>query len=396
MCNRGSRAFVRCCTMRRWPGPYSAGTAKTTNAMPRLLHALILLAAMAATAATAQTVAFINPGKSDEIYWVTAARGMQAAAEDLGMKLEVRYTERDHTRAIEIAREIAARPAGARPQYAVITNDNATGPGLLRVLDAAGIRTIFAYSSLGAAERSEMGGPRERYKGWLGSIEPRAEDAGYLTARALIEAGRKAKAHARDGKLHLIALAGDRTTPSSIMRNNGMQQAVAESSDVVLDQMVYAAWNREKAAEQAEWLLRRHPDARLVWAGNDLMAFGAMQALESQGGKPGSGFWFSGVNTSTEALQAVRSGRLAALAGGHFICGAWAMALIHDHSKGRDFASEALEFNRTMFTLFDAASAATFIERYADGFGAIDFRRHSKAANPKLERYDFDFGQFLR
>ena len=65
-------------------------------------------------------------------------------------------------------------------------------------------------------------------------------------------------------------------------------------------------------------------------------------------------------------------------------------------ARGRDFSAEGLEFNRTMFTLFDTRSAARFIERYAEGFSAIDFRRYSKAANPKLVRYDFDFGQFLR
>jgi ABC-type sugar transport system substrate-binding protein len=364
--------------------------------MPRLSHAVILAAALWGMGAAAQTVAFINPGKSDEVYWVTAARGMQAAAEDLGMRLEVRFTERDHTRAIEVARELAARPPQSRPQYAVITNDNATGAGQLKVLDAAGIRVVFAYSTIAPAERAELGGPRDKYRNWLGSIEPRAEDAGYLTARALIEAGRRARAHGPDGKLHLVALAGDRTTPSSILRNNGMQQAVAEAHDVVLDQVVYAGWARSKAEEQAEWLYRRHPEARLVWAGNDLMAFGAMAALEKQGGRPGAGHWFSGVNTSTEAMEALRAGRLAALAGGHFICGAWALVLIHDHARGRDFASEALEFSRTMFTLFDPQSAGRFVERYAGGFSSIDFRRYSKAANPKLGRYDFDFGQFLR
>ena len=357
---------------------------------------LFAAACMTGAHALAQTVFFINPGKSDEIYWVTAAKGMEAAAEDLGMRLEVRFTERDHTRAIEIARELAARPPASRPQYAVITNDNATGAGQLKVLDAAGIKVVFAYSTIAQSERAELGGPRARYKNWLGSIEPRAEDAGYLTARALIEAGRKAKAHAPDGKLHLVALAGDRTTPSSILRNNGMQQALAEASDVVLDQVVYAGWTREKAEEQAEWLYRRHPQAKLVWAGNDLMAFGAMKSLEKQGGTPGTTHWFSGVNTSTEAMEALRAGRLTALAGGHFICGAWALVLIHDHSRGRDFISEELEFSRTMFTSFDPQSAARFVERYADGFSSIDFRRYSKAANPKLARYDFDFGQFLR
>lgn len=358
--------------------------------------ALFLAVLMAAPLAAAQAVAFINPGKSDEVYWVTASRGMQAAAEDLGMKLEVRYTERDHTRALEIARELAGRPNAARPEYAVVSNDYATGPAVLKVLDAAGIRTVFAFSTLTAEDRAEMGGPRERYKGWLGSIEPKADDAGYLTGRALFAAGRRAGARGKDGKLHLIAIAGDRTTPTSINRNNGLLRAVSEAGDVVLHQVVYAAWNREKGAEQAEVLYARYPEARLVWAGNDLMAFGAMQALEKRGGKPGKDMFFSGVNTSTEALESVKSGRLTALAGGHFICGAWAMVLVHDHARGRDFASEAVEFNRTMFTLFDPVTAGRFIERYSTGFASIDFRRFSKAANPKLARYDFDFGQFLR
>ena len=36
------------------------------------------------------------------------------------------------------------------------------------------------------------------------------------------------------------------------------------------------------------------------------------------------------------------------------------------------------------------------VSKYLKYTKAIDFRRYSKAANPKLVRYDFDFGQFLR
>ena len=98
-------------------------------------------------------------------------------------------------------------------------------------------------------------------------------------------------------------------------------------------------------AAQADQLYRLYPDARLVWAGNDLMAFGAMAAWEKRGGKPGMDAWFSGINTSTEALEAVKSGRLTSLAGGHFITGAWAMVMIYDYHHGRDFADEGLELH---------------------------------------------------
>jgi ABC-type sugar transport system substrate-binding protein len=53
--------------------------------------ALCITTLLCNSVAHAQSVAFINPGKSDEVYWVTATQGMQAAAESLGMTFEVQY-----------------------------------------------------------------------------------------------------------------------------------------------------------------------------------------------------------------------------------------------------------------------------------------------------------------
>ena len=343
----------------------------------------------------AQSVAFINPGKSDEIYWMTASQGMEAAAKSLGMNFEVQYAQREPLKTLEIARELAGRPAGKRPEYVVITDDYALADQLLKIIEPAGMKTFLAYSSIPTDQRGGTGSPRGKYKGWLGSLEPRAEDAGYLTARALIERGKREKAFAPDGKLHMLAIAGDRSTPSSINRNQGMRRAVAEAPMVVLDEEVYAAWNRDLAAQHADSLYRRHPDVKLIWAGNDLMAFGAMTAWEKRGGKPGVDAWFSGINTSTEALEAIKSGRLTSLAGGHFITGAWSLVMIYDYHHGRDFADEGLELRRPMFAEFTPELADRFIERFSSGFDGVDFSRYSKVRNPKLKRYNFGFGQLL-
>ena len=357
--------------------------------------ALCLGILLCSAVARAQSVAFINPGKSDEAYWVTVTQGMQAAADSLGMTFEVQYAQREHLKTLDIAREMVARPAGKRPEYIVITNDYAVAGELLKIINAAGVKTFLAYSSIPADQRGDIGAPRTQYKGWLGSLEPRAEDAGYLTARALIERGKKEKAFGPDGKLHLLAIAGDRSTPSSINRNQGMHRAVAENPMVILEQEVYAAWTREKAAEQTEALYQRYPHARLMWAGNDLMAFGAMNSWEKRGGKPGVDAWFSGVNTSTEALEAIKSGRLTSLAGGHFITGAWALVMIYDYHHGRDFADEGLELERPMFAQFTPQLADRYMERFSKGFQSVDFRRYSKVKNPQLKRYNFGFAQLL-
>jgi ABC-type sugar transport system substrate-binding protein len=357
--------------------------------------ALCLSALLCGSVAHAQSVAFINPGKSDEVYWVTATQSMQAAAKSLGMTFEVQYAQREPLKTFVIAREMVARPPGLRPDYIVITDDSAVADQLLKITDAAGVKSFLAYSSIPLDQRAGIGSPRSKYKGWLGSLEPQAEDAGYLTARALIERGKREKAFGPDGKLHMLAIAGDRTTATSIKRNQGMRRAVAEDPGVVLEQEVYAAWTRENGAEQADWLYRRHPDARLIWAGNDLMAFGAMASWEKRGGKPDVDAWFSGINTSAEALEAIKSGRLTALAGGHFITGAWALVMIYDYDHGRDFADEGLELERPMFAAFTPRLADRYIARFSNGFDGVDFSRYSKVRNPQLRRYDFGFVQLL-
>ena len=49
-----------------------------TRAVAACLAFVFLL--LCGSVVRAQSVAFINPGKSDEIYWMTATQGMQAAA----------------------------------------------------------------------------------------------------------------------------------------------------------------------------------------------------------------------------------------------------------------------------------------------------------------------------
>ena len=344
----------------------------------------------------ALTVAFVNPGKKDEIYWLTASQAMQSAADSLGIRLEVFYAERDHLRQLDIMRALASRSARERPDYVVIGNEKRMGGAQLKLAADAGIKAFFAYSTILPEDRAEFGAPRKKYKGWIGSLLPEAGDAGYLTAKTLIMRGLHEGRLGADGKLHLLAIAGDRSTESSLLRNAGMERAVREQPKAVLDQMVYADWRRDLGEEKAKELYVRYPQAQLVWAGNDLMAFGAMKALEDSGGKPGKDKLFSGVNTSTEAMQAVIDGRMEALAGGHFMCGAWALVLIYDYANGRDFADEGVELVYPMFSLFDPPLARRFLERFKDGVPKMDFRAYSKVYNPKLKRYDFGFAQLLK
>jgi ABC-type sugar transport system substrate-binding protein len=352
---------------------------------------LVLLPAMA----WSQRVVFISPGKSNEAYWVTTAKYMEMAANSLNMQLEVKFAEREHFKPIDIARELVARSKEDRPDYVIFPNDYGVAPTILNIFSETDIRSLMAFSSPTTAERQQTGAPRERYKNWIGSIEPRAEDAGYLTASALIDKGRALNLKGQDHKIHLVAIAGDRSTNTSILRNEGMRKAVSEAKDVVLDQVVYADWSEKKAAEQSAWLIDRYPQAKLVWAANDLMAFGAMQSFEERGMIPGKTALFSGINTSPQALNDVQSGRLSALAGGHFMTGAMAIVMIYDYDHGKDFASEGVELIVPMFTLLTPKKAQIFVTRFGEKYNVIDFKKYTKV-HSKLKTYNFEFDRFLK
>lgn len=343
--------------------------------------------------AMAMSVAFLNYGKQEEAYWRSASRAMQAAADDLGITLEISYAERKQQRMVAEAQALAARPPAKRPDYVIFSNDFALGAELLPILDGAGIKTFMAFS--GRGDDVSLGLPRQRYRLWLGSLDPDAEQAGYLTTRSLIQQARARRPAA--GKYELLAIGGDPVTPSSVRRSDGMRRAAREAGDVELVTEVYAAWDQARAQQQAGWLFQRHPAPDMLWAGNDLMAFGAMQAWAECCTTRGQGPLFSAINTSDQAMQALADGRLAALAGGHFMTGAIALVMLYDHWRGKDFADLGLEQTLPVFMLFDARTAKRFMQRFKGAdYASIDFRRYSRVLNPARKQYSFAFGPLLR
>lgn len=280
---------------------------------------------------------------------------MAAAARDLDIQLEVIYAERDHVQMLKLANTIAQRPH--KPDYLIIVNEKLATGEMLRVADQAGIKTFLLLNKFEAEQAREFGKPREKYRHWLGSLPPNNREAGLLTASALIERALKNGKSSRDGKLRLLAIAGDRAAPASIQRLEGLHQATEKRNDVVVEQLVYGNWERELAREQSAILLKRHPDITAIWAANDQMAFGA----------------------------------------GHFTAGGWALVMLYDYHHGIDFASESSELNSPLFALIDKPAARMLVSRYGDEtYSKIDFRQFSKKHAPQLRQYEFGLAPLLR
>ena len=354
---------------------------------------LFVLLQSGACAAFGLSMAFVNPGKSTEPYWVLATDMMQHAADSLDIELEILTTERDYLAQIRFIEALAQRPASERPDYLIVAAEKSTLKGQLDAAQRTGIPVFLAFNSAFGSDK-QVGAPRQRYRHWLGSLSPIAEEGGYHAARALIT-------HAVDSlpagtPLGMIVLAGDRSTHTSRERNKGLARALAEFPQVKLHQQVHADWSYNKALEQSTHLLRRYPNVPLIWSANELQAFGAIQALHEMGREPGKDVFVSAINATQAALESLLSGDLAALAGGHHMAGAWSMVLLYDYHHGVDFmdAQGNAELEYSMFSLIDQRSATAILKRRHDR-QTMDFCRYSRVCNPAREEYDFTYQRWF-
>jgi ABC-type sugar transport system substrate-binding protein len=335
----------------------------------------------AGAAAQAASVVFLNPGFSNEPFWVGYSEFMQAAADDLGVQLRIVYGERDPQRILHSARSVLA--SSEPPDYLVFVNEMYVGPEILRLFADSKIKTFSLHSTLTPEQQSIIGGPREHYRNWIGSLVPNDEEAGYWMAKGLI-----VKQEGRPGRM--LAFAGVRHTPSSNLREQGLHRALAEHPEIKLQQLVHGEWKRQRAYEQARLLLPRYQDVRLIWSANDEMAFGVMRAAQELGKQPGKDLDLSALNTSDEVLQARIDGTISVLVGGHFTLGGWAMVMLHDYHAGVDFAEHGGKDRvDQLFSLLDAQQAARLQQRIRRKGYELDFRQFSAVYQPQIKDYHF-------
>ena len=333
------------------------------------------------------SVVFLSPGRSDEAFWIDTANFMDAAAQNLGMRLKVIHSERDASTLIEHARRIRNLPQP--PDYLLFVNEMYTAPELLRIFDGSPVKLFALNSTLTAEQQAIIGGTRQHYVNWIGSLVPDDEEAGYLMARQLISllGGQSTS---------MVAFSGVRSTPSAALREQGLRRALADNPQITLRQLVYGEWQRARAYEQARTLMQRHKDIRVVWSANDEMAFGAMQAARELGRAPGKKVYFAAMNSSQAVLQARVAGEVSVLFSGHFTLGGWAMVMLHDYHAGQDFAQRGGKDRMlSVFRSLDAQQAARLAQRLRmPGYG-LDFKRFSAVYHPDLQQYDFSVAPLL-
>lgn len=336
-------------------------------------------------------VRFVNPGFAAEGFWRGVSDTMRAAADQLGIRLEISHADRQWPRMRANAR--AAIDAAERPDYLILVNEHRQAADLVTAADAQGIPTLLLLSTLTPAQEARVGRPGRELPHWLGSLTPDNARAGREMATALFAAAREL-APERD-RLTLITLAGDAATPASTRRLAGLDQALATTPDIEEVRRLTVDWSREEAYRRIDAWLRTGRRFDAVWAANDPIALGAMAAAEAHGLVPGRDFAVVGMNWSAAALTHLRDGTLVMTHGGHFLAGAWAMVLLHDlhHGIPAIAGSRHLRFPMAGLTApVPPRLRALLADR---DWSRLDFRAFSRHHHPGRTGYDFSLPALL-
>lgn len=344
------------------------------------------------------SVVFVNPGKSGEVFWDMVAGTMTAAGRKLGMSVEVLYAERNHRVMQDLGLEVTTR--ADKPDFLVLVNEEGAAVPVLEAADARGIKTLLLSNTLVGEDAERFGPPRTRLATWIGSIVPDMDVAGARMASALLAKARASGLESADGKLHFLAIGGDDTTPTSIARNRGMERQLADAPDAVVDRMLLANWNAAEAeritSNYLAWASRKGIRLAGIWAGNDPMALGALDAVSAAKLTPGQDLHVVGLNWSLPALAEVERGRMLLTDGGHFLMGGWSMVLLRDYADGCDFSKDGPII--TYKTSAVGGEAAHVIKEIIgkSRFDHIDFAKLRAKADGHCRAYDFSVENILR
>ncbi len=128
-------------------------------------------------------------------------------------------------------------------------------------------------------------------------------EEGRLAARWLVD-------NAKGDDVKIVELQGTPGSAPAIDRQNGFKEIIDQHSNFKIIESQSANFRRSDGKDLMESLLKLHSEIDVVYAHNDDMALGAIQAIEAAGLKPGKDIMIISVDAIKEAFEAVVAGKI--------------------------------------------------------------------------------------
>lgn len=216
--------------------------------------------------------------------------------------------------------------------------------GLTPALEAARTAKIPVF----LIDREAAGRPGEHFVSFLGSD--------------FITQGRRVGewlAKASNGKASIVELTGTAGSSVAIDRAKGFRNAIASYPNMKIIATQTADFSRAAAVRVMENIIQaKGSDITAVYAHNDEMALGAIQALKSAGMKPGKDVMVGSIDGQKAALEAIIRGELGVSVESNPRFGPLVFTTMEEYFAGKKIPPRIILKDR----LFDVTNAKDFVD----------------------------------
>ena len=216
-------------------------------------------------------------------FMVKMREGAQKKADELGLTINFQDASDDSaTQANQLANAAAT---GAGAVIVNPTDSDAMAPAVKQLTDAK-IPVVAVDRAVNNAEVSSY-------------IASDNVGGGKQAAKALSEA--------IHGEGEILVLQGKTGSSASRERGKGFDEGLKDNPNIKVVAKQTAEFERAKGLDVTTNLLQAHPNVKAIFAENDEMALGAVEALGSKAGKDVKVIGFDGAE---DALKAIKDGRM--------------------------------------------------------------------------------------
>lgn len=257
-----------------------------------LLAAALALPAAAALAAPL-TMGFSQVGAESE--WRTAnTASIKAAAKAAGITLKFADAQQKQENQVKAIRSFIAQKVDVIAFSPVVESGWDT---VLKEAKAAGIPVILTDRAVKVADPS-------LYVSFIGSD---FVEEGRKAARWLVERAAKTP----NASLNIVELQGTVGSAPAIDRKKGFEEGIKANPKLQIIRSQSGEFTRAKGKEVMEsFLKQRDKKIDVLFAHNDDMAIGAIQAIEEAGLKPGQDIVIISIDGVRGAFEAMKAGKL--------------------------------------------------------------------------------------
>ena len=291
----------------------------------------------------------------DNEFWAQEAKGGELFADSKDdVVAQVLATDGDDNKEMQAMRDFIAQ-YGDHSIFVTDPASKANTANVVEIAEEAGAKVAILWHHADELEPAD-------WDSFVVHMSPDDYVAGYNTAKHLFEL--------MGGKGKVVALYGQQGEDSAANRYAGFLGALEEYPEIECLDMQVASWSQDQAMTFTQTWLSTYDDIDAIWAANDTMGLGAIEALKLEG-KNGK-ILVCGCDGIAAAYEAIEAGDMACTVAnnGYLLMGYGASYAYQAAKNGLVLENPVV---KTQAVLVTADNVAEYKAMFIDGTPEYDF-----------------------